>query len=387
MKQGSKIYLAGHTGLVGSALLRRLTKEGYTNVIIRRHKELDLLDQSAVSEFFASEKPEYVLLAAARVGGIMANNTYRAQFIYENLQIQNNVIHQAYLHDVKKLLFLGSSCIYPKNAPQPMKEEYLLTSELEYTNEPYAIAKIAGMKMCEAYNIQYGTNFIPVMPTNLYGPNDNYDLETSHAFPALLRKIHLGLCLENEDWDTIRKDMNKNPVEGIDGTAPKEEILNILGKYGIHNGKPVTVGLWGTGSPKREFLHVDDLADACLFLMNKIDFPDLIKLSTGFDIPESFAPDVRYAQSGSPLRSDLSSEPVRNTHLNIGTGEDLSIKELAELMQNITGYHGRIMWDKSKPDGTHRKLLDVQKMKKLGWEYKIKLKTGIESTYKKYLED
>ena len=368
MNKSSRIYLAGHTGLVGSALLRRLHKEGYTNIITRTHKELDLLDQTAVARFFNSEKPEYVFLAAARVGGIMANNIYRAQFIYENLQIQNNVIHQAYLHGVKKLLFLGSSCIYPKNAPQPMKEEYLLTSELEYTNEPYAIAKIAGMKMCEAYNLQYGTNFISVMPTNLYGPNDNYDLETSHAFPALLRKIHLGKCLEDKDWNAIRLDMNKNPVEGINGNATEKEILKILEKYGVHSGNPVTVRLWGTGNPKREFLHVDDLTDASLFFMNNINFNDLIN----FQIRE---------KKNNPTE-DL--RQVRNIHINIGSGIDLSIRELSYIMSRIIRFKGKISWDTTKPDGTLRKLLDIKKATSLGWRYKISLEKGIKETYVSY---
>lgn len=378
MNHSSKIYIAGHTGMVGSALIRRLKQEGYKNLVLRTHAELDLLDQRAVEQFFKEEKPEYVFLAAAKVGGIMANNTYRAQFIYENLQIQNNVIHQAYLSGVKKLLFLGSSCIYPKNAPQPLKEEYLLTSDLEYTNEPYAIAKIAGIKMCEAYNIQYGTNYISVMPTNLYGPNDNYDLETSHAFPALLRKIHLGKCLENDDWEVLRKDLDKNPIEGINGQHSEKEILQILEKYGIRIIREIrnnqrnlcAITLWGTGSPYREFLHVDDMADACLFIMQNINFRDLL-------------PD-QLKEKNSTLYA-LRSMPIKNTHINIGCGEDLSIKELAGLMKEVIGYHGDIIWDKTKPDGTPRKLMDVSKMKKLGWKYKIGLKDGIEKTYNNYL--
>ena len=369
MNKNSHIYVAGHTGLVGSAILRLLRIKGYDNIITRNHKELDLLDQQAVAKFFASEKPEYVFLAAARVGGIMANDVYRAQFIYENLQIQNNVIHQSYLHGVKKLLYLGSSCIYPRNAPQPMKEEYLLTSELEYTNEPYAIAKIAGMKMCEAYNLQYGTNFIPVMPTNLYGPNDNYDLETSHAFPALLRKFHLGKCLGNNDWDALRKDLNKSPVEQVNGSASEKEILSVLSKYGIEKGEQVSVTLWGSGKPKREFLHVDDLAEACLFLMNKINFKDLIRLSTNKSISVPCAP---------------CPEPIKNTHVNIGTGEDLSIKELAETMKNIIGFRGEVIWDSSKPDGTPRKLLDISRIENLGWKFRIDLEEGIRITYSYY---
>ena len=371
MEKSAKIYVAGHRGLVGSAIVRRLQKDGYDNLLLKTSAELDLTNQQATAAFFAAEKPDYVFLAAAKVGGIQANNIYPAEFIHQNLAIQTNVIHHSYLNNVKKLLFLGSSCIYPRECPQPMREEHLLTGPLEPTNEPYAIAKIAGIEMCWSYNRQYGTSFIPVMPTNLYGPNDNYDLETSHAFPALLRKIHLGLCLENEDWDTIRKDMNKNPVEGIDGTAPKEEILNILGKYGIHNGKPVTVGLWGTGSPKREFLHVDDLADACLFIINNMDFKDLSCQVTGHNF--------------STQQQQRKTE-IKNTHINIGTGEDLSIEELAKMIGELLGYKGIVIWDATKPDGTKRKLLDTSRLTSLGWQYKIDLAKGILQTYKSYLK-
>ena len=357
-EKNSKIYIAGHRGLVGSAIKRKLEGQGYTNIIVKTHEELDLKDQKATEEFFQKEKPEYVFLAAAKVGGIIANDTYRAEFIYDNLQIQNNIIHQSYLNNVKKLVFLGSSCIYPKNSPQPIKEEYLLTDFLEYTNEPYAIAKIAGIKMCEAYNIQYGTNFIAVMPTNLYGPNDNYDLEKSHVLPALIRKMHLGKALENNDWQTIKKDLNKRPVEGISGNHSQEEILNILAKYGIKykNGKSSIV-LWGTGKPRREFLHSDDLAGACVYIMEKVDFQDLVK--------------------------DL--EETRNTHLNIGTGEDISIYDLAHLVKEVIGFKGEINWDPSKPDGTYRKLLDVSKLKNMGWEYKVGVKKGLELVYKEYV--
>ena len=284
MNKTSKIYLAGHRGLVGSAILKNLKERGYTNIVTRTHKELDLKDSQAVAAFFEAEKPEYVFLAAAKVGGIVANNTYRADFIYENLMIQNNVIHQSYVHGVKKLLFLGSTCIYPKDCPQPMKEEYLLTGELEYTNEPYALAKIAGIKMCESYNIQYKTNFIAVQPTNLYGPNDNFDLEKSHVLPALIRKIHLGKALENNDWETVRKDLNKLPIEGISGNNSEEEILNILDKYGISSSTfrggvrrteglaQFSVEIWGSGKPMREFLWSEDMADACVYLMENVDF-------------------------------------------------------------------------------------------------------------------
>ncbi len=301
MKKDSKIYIAGHNGMVGSAILRKLKKEGYTNFVLRTSKELDLTNQLAVSNFFKIEQPEYVFLAAAKVGGIQANNTYRADFLYENLMIQNNVIHSAYINKVKKLLFLGSSCIYPKLAPQPLKEAYLLTGELEYTNEPYAIAKITGIKLCENYRKQYGCNFISVMPTNLYGPNDNYDLKNSHVLPALLRKFHEA------------KQNNDKFVE-----------------------------VWGTGTPKREFLHVDDLADACFFLMENYSGINFV---------------------------------------NIGTGKDISIKELAKLIQKIVAYFGEIKWNTNKPDGTPRKLLDITKLKALGWSYSIDLEEGIKNIY------
>ena len=317
MTKTSKIYVAGHRGLVGSAILKNLTSKGFSNIVTRTHAELDLTNQQAVSDFFAQEKPEYVFLAAAKVGGIVANNTYRAEFIYENLVIQNNVIHQSYIHGVKKLLFLGSTCIYPKNAPQPMKEEYLLTNELEYTNEPYAIAKIAGIKMCESYNLQYGTNFISVMPTNLYGPNDNFDLETSHVLPALMRKIH------------------EAKVKG-----DKE------------------VEIWGSGKPRREFLYSEDMADACVFVMENVDFKDLIEDKT----------------------------EIRNTHLNIGTGEDISIRELAELIQQIVGYEGALVYNTSKPDGTMIKLTNPSKLHALGWKHNVELKEGIRKVYSWFLK-
>jgi GDP-L-fucose synthase len=366
MEKKSKIYIAGHNGLVGSAIHRNLIAKGYKNFVFTPFPPYDLTDQKTVADFFSKEKPDYVILAAAKVGGILSNNKYRAQFIYENLMIQNNIIHQSYVNGVKKLLFLGSSCIYPANCPQPIKEEYLLTGELEYTNEPYAVAKISGIKMCESYNIQYGTNFISVMPTNLYGPNDNYNLETSHVLPALIRKMHLGKCLENNDWEAIRKDFNKYPVEGVNGSATESKILEKLGEYGIQfsdilqpatsNQQPVTISLWGTGNPYREFLYVDDLADACVFLMENIDFNDL-----------------------KPQKGQL-----LNTHINIGTGKDLTIKELAESVKNIVGFKGQLSWDSSKPDGTYRKLLDVSKINRLGWKEKISLDDGVILIYEKY---
>jgi len=307
MEKKSKIYIAGHNGMVGSALMRNLQGKGFRNLLVRPLEALDLLDQAAVFRFMASERPEYVIIAAAKVGGILANDTFRGQFIYENLQIQANLIHAAHQQGVKKLLFLGSSCIYPKLAPQPIREEYLLTGLLESTNEPYAIAKIAGIKMCEAYRAQYGCNFFSVMPTNLYGPNDNFDLQTSHVLPALIRRFH----------------------EAKTGNQPH-------------------VTIWGTGSPRREFLHVDDLADACVFLMNKYD---------------------------------------RDEILNIGVGEDLTIRELAELIKTVTGYAGGIQFDKSKPDGTPRKLLDVSRLRATGWRPRISLEEGIRRTYAWYLEN
>jgi len=364
MDKNSKIYIAGHKGLVGSAIHRNLLEKGYSNFVFTPYPEFDLVDQITVRNFFEKEKPEYVILAAAKVGGIVANNTYRADFIYQNLQIQNNIIHHSYLNGVKKLLFLGSSCIYPKNCPQPIKEEYLLTDELEYTNEPYAIAKIAGIKMCESYNLQYGTNFIAVMPTNLYGFNDNYNLETSHVLPALIRKMHLGKCLMNNDWDAIRHDLNKRPIEGVSGDSDNNDILNILSKYGIqlitHNSKlTATITLWGSGTPRREFLYSDDLADACVYLMQNTCFDDL----------------------------KGNSKDVKNTHINIGVGTDLTIKELAEIIKNVVGFDGSIEWDTSKPDGTKQKLLNVDKLNSLGWKPKINLEEGLAKVYSNYYAD
>jgi GDP-L-fucose synthase len=369
MQNNSKIYIAGHTGLVGSAIHRKLIEKGYSNFVFTPYPEYDLINQEIVKQFFEKEKPEYVFLAAAKVGGIIANNTYRAQFIYENLQIQNNIIHFSYLYGVKKLLFLGSSCIYPKNCPQPIKEEYLLTSELEYTNEPYAIAKIAGLKMCESYNIQYGTNFIAVMPTNLFGPNDNFDLEKSHVLPALIRKMHLAKCLENNDWTAIRKDLDLRPIERIDGKANQNNIINILNKYGIFvKDNSVIVKLWGTGTPRREFLFSDDLADACVFLMENINFNELIQISL--------------KEKSSVFNNN--NQEIKNTHINIGTGKDITIKELAQMIKNIVGFKGIIEWDSLKPDGTMQKLLDVTKLHDLGWIEKINLSQGIELVYNNY---
>ena len=355
LDKNAKIYVAGHRGLVGSAIWKNLQDKGYTNLIGKTHKELDLLDAVSVRKFFDEEQPEYVFLAAAFVGGIMANSIYRADFIYKNLQIQQNVIGESFRHNVKKLLFLGSTCIYPRDAEQPMKEEVLLTSPLEYTNEPYAIAKIAGLKMCESFNLQYGTNYIAVMPTNLYGPNDNFDLERSHVLPAMIRKIHLAHCLKQGDWDAICKDLNQRPVEGIDGSCSKEDILAILAKYGIGNSE---VKLWGTGTPLREFLWSEEMADASVFVMEHVDFKDTYKQGD---------------------------KDIRNCHINIGTGKEISIRELAELIVSTVGYQGQLTFDSTKPDGTMRKLTDPSKLHALGWQHKVEIEEGVQRMYNWYL--
>ena len=355
LDKNAKIYVAGHRGLVGSAIWKNLHDKGYTNLIGKTHKELDLLDAVSVRKFFDEEQPEYVFLAAAFVGGIMANSIYRADFIYKNLQIQQNVIGESFRHNVKKLLFLGSTCIYPRDAEQPMKEEVLLTSPLEYTNEPYAIAKIAGLKMCESFNLQYGTNYIAVMPTNLYGPNDNFDLERSHVLPAMIRKIHLAHCLKQGDWDAICKDLNQRPVEGIDGNSSKEDILAILAKYGISNSE---VKLWGTGTPLREFLWSEEMADASVFVMEHVDFKDTYKQGD---------------------------KDIRNCHINIGTGKEISIRELAELIVSTVGYQGQLTFDSTKPDGTMRKLTAPSKLHALGWHHKVEIEEGVQRMYNWYL--
>jgi len=338
MNKTAKIYVAGHKGLVGSAILKSLKSKGYTNIITKTHSELDLTNQEKVANFFSKEKPEYVFLAAAKVGGIVSNNTYRAEFIYKNLMIQSNVIHHSYLNEVKKLLFLGSTCIYPKNAPQPIKEEHLLTNILEYTNEPYSIAKIAGIKMCESYNLQYGTNFISVMPTNLYGQNDNFDLETSHVIPALIRKMHLAKLLYEEKLEEVLKNTSHKTIE---------EALAYLSLFGISKK---SVEIWGTGLPKRDFLWSEDMADACVFIMQNRDFKDMYSLDT---------------------------VEIRNTHINIGTGKDISIKELAETIKEIIGFKGELIFNSNKPDGTMKKLIDVSKINKLGWKHNVELEEGL----------
>lgn len=354
MDKNAKIYVAGHRGLVGSAIWNNLKAKGYTNLVGRTHRELNLLDGAAVKAFFDAEQPEYVILAAAKVGGIMANNVYRADFIADNLQIQQHVIGESFRHGVKKLLFLGSTCIYPRDAAQPMKEEALLTGPLEYTNEPYAIAKIAGLKMCESYNLQYGTNYIAVMPTNLYGPNDNFDLEKSHVLPAMIRKIHLGDCLLQGDWTALRKDLDRLPVEGVSGQSDQRDILDKLAKYGIHDS---FVELWGTGKPLREFLWSEEMADASVFIMEKVDFADLKGTN-----PE-----------------------VRNCHINIGTGKEISIGEAAQLIAQRVGYKGEIRFNADKPDGTMRKLTDVSKLNALGWRHQIEIQEGIDKMYSWYI--
>jgi GDP-L-fucose synthase len=345
MDINAKIYVAGHRGLVGSAIIKNLHSKGYRNIVFKTHKELDLTNQEAVVEFFKKEKPEYVVLAAAKVGGIEANNTYRGDFIYENMMIQNNVIHQSYLYGVKKLLFLGSTCIYPKECPQPMKEEYLLTGPLEYTNEPYAIAKIAGIKMCESYNLQYGTNFISVMPTNLYGPNDNFDLETSHVLPALIRKIHLAKLLSESKFEAVVKDLKVDNIE---------QAKAYLSRFGVSAD---SVEIWGTGAPRREFLWSQDMADACVFIMENRDFSDTYSNGT---------------------------KEIRNTHINIGTGKDISIMELAEMIQKTVGFCGDLVFNKARPDGTMVKITDVSKLTGLGWKYEMEIKAGVSEIYNWY---
>lgn len=391
LDKSAKIYVAGHHGLVGSAIWNNLMQRGYTNLVGRSHKELDLLDGVAVREFFDKERPDAVVLAAAHVGGIMANLHYRADFIWQNLQIQQNIIGESFRHGVKKLLFLGSTCIYPREAPQPMKEDCLLTSPLEYTNEPYAIAKIAGLKMCESFNIQYGTDYIAVMPTNLYGPNDNFHLENSHVLPAMIRKIYLAKCLNEGNWDAVRKDIGLRPVtvaaeaagksaaEGeasfaakgykvqpgkfiVDGASSQADILAVLAHYGI---TPEAVTLWGTGKPMREFLWSEEMADASVHVLLNVDFKD------------TYDPSIRNADGITE---------IRNCHINVGTGKELSIREVAEKIMKEIGFKGELRWDPTKPDGTLRKLTDVTKLHRLGWHHKIEIDEGIHRLYEWYLK-
>ncbi len=370
LDRSAKIYVAGHHGLVGSAIWNNLLSRGYSNLVGRSHKELDLLDGGKVREFFDQERPDAVVLAAAHVGGIMANLQYRADFIWQNLQIQQNVIGESFRHGVKKLLFLGSTCIYPREAPQPMTEDSLLTSSLEYTNEPYAIAKIAGLKMCESFNIQYGTNYIAVMPTNLYGPNDNFHLENSHVLPAMIRKIHLAKCLYEGDWSAVRKDIGLRPVSIVangqkvivNSESSEEDILKVLYGYGITAG---AVTLWGTGKPMREFLWSEEMADASVHVLLNVDFKDT------YDATVKNADGIT---------------EIRNCHINVGTGKELSIKEVAEKIVEEIGYKGELHWDHSKPDGTLRKLTDVSKLHNLGWHHKVEIDEGIHRLYEWYLQ-
>ena len=415
LDKNSKIYVAGHNGLVGSAIWNNLKSRGYTNLVGRSHKELDLTDQYAVKKFFDEEQPDAVVLAAAFVGGIMANMLYRADFIMMNMKIQCNVISEAYAHGVKKLLFLGSTCIYPKNAPQPMKEDCLLTSPLEYTNEEYAIAKIAGLKMCESYNLQYGTNYIAVMPTNLYGPNDNFHLENSHVMPAMMRKVYLAKLIHDGAWDKIAIDLNKRPVEGVTGEGltvndpchpcnpcsskekfsnsqsldNRNKVLDVLAKYGIFDNRVV---LWGTGKPLREFLWSEDMADASVHVLLNVNFSDIIGIEKYSSVHFGASTDGAVDRNHSTGRGGYipSLGEIRNCHINVGTGKELTIRELSELVVKAVGFEGTVEFDASKPDGTMRKLIDVEKLHSLGWHHKIEIEEGVQKLfdwYKQSLED
>ena len=401
LSKESKIYVAGHNGLVGSAIWNNLLQRGYTNLVGRSHKELDLTDQYAVKKFFDEEQPEAVVLAAAFVGGIMANMLYRADFIMMNMKIQCNVISEAYAHGVKKLLFLGSTCIYPKNAPQPMKEDCLLTSPLEYTNEEYAIAKIAGLKMCESYNLQYGTNYIAVMPTNLYGPNDNFHLENSHVMPAMMRKVYLAKLIHEGAWDKIAIDMNKRPVEGVTGegltenstlstdsqlstlNSKRESALSVLAKYGIYDNKVV---LWGTGKPLREFLWSEDMADASVHVLLNVNFSDIIGIEKYSSVHYGASTDGAVDRNHSAGRGGYipSLGEICNCHINVGTGKELTIRELSQLVVKAVGFEGKVEFDASKPDGTMRKLIDVSKLHSLGWHHHVEIEDGVQRLFDWY---
>ncbi len=369
LDKNTKIYVAGHHGLVGSAIWNNLKSRGYHNLIGKSHKELDLLDPVAVKRFFDEEQPEAVVLAAAHVGGIMANLRYRADFIYQNLQIQQNVIGESWKHGVKKLLFLGSTCIYPRDTAQPMPEDCLLTSPLEYTNEPYAIAKIAGLKMCESFNLQYGTNYIAVMPTNLYGPNDNFHLENSHVLPAMIRKVYLAKCLNENDWEAVRKDIGLRsvsmPKDGgkvvVNAESAEDDIIEVLAYYGITRD---AVTLWGTGKPMREFLWSEEMADASVHVLLNVDFKDTYKEN---------------------INADNINE-IRNCHINVGTGKEISIRQAAEKIVAEIGFKGELRWDSTKPDGTLKKLTDVTKLHELGWHHKIDIDEGIHRLFDWYLQ-
>ena len=407
LDKNSKIYVAGHHGLVGSAIWNNLLQRGYSNLVGRSHKELDLTDQVAVKKFFDEERPDAVVLAAAFVGGIMANSLYRADFIMMNMKIQCNVISEAYAHGVKKLLFLGSTCIYPKNAPQPMREDCLLTSPLEYTNEEYAIAKIAGLKMCESYNLQYGTNYIAVMPTNLYGPNDNFHLENSHVMPAMMRKVYLAKLIHDGEWDKIAIDLDKRPVEGVNGeglrvkgsstfnsklstdsqlstlNSQRENALSVLAKYGIYNNKVV---LWGTGKPLREFLWSEDMADASVHVLLNVNFSDIIGIEKYSSVHYGASTDGAVDRNHSAGRGGAipSLGEIRNCHINVGTGKELTIRELSELVVKAVGFEGTVEFDASKPDGTMRKLIDVSKLHSLGWTHKVEIEEGVRKLFEWY---
>ena len=383
LNKDSKIYVAGHRGLVGSAIWNNLKSRGYENLVGRTHSELDLTDQLAVRRFFDAERPDAVVLAAAFVGGIMANSLYRADFIMQNMQIQCNVISEAYRHGVRRLLFLGSTCIYPKNAPQPMTEDCLLTSPLEYTNEEYAIAKIAGLKMCESYNLQYGTDYIAVMPTNLYGLNDNLHLENSHVMPAMIRKVLLARLIHDNDWQAIRRDMDRRPVEGISGSDDTGKILEVLGKYGIEDNR---VTLWGTGSPLREFLWSEDMADASVHVLLNVRFADIIGIEKYSSVHYGASADGTVDRNHSAGRGGAipALGEIRNCHINVGTGKELTIRQLASLVKDAVGFDGQIRFDATKPDGTMRKLIDVSKLHSLGWTHKVEIEQGVRKLYEWY---
>ena len=383
LDNNSKIYVAGHRGLVGSAIWNNLLSRGYQNLVGRSHSELDLTDQLAVRRFFDEERPDAVVLAAAFVGGIMANSLYRADFIMMNMKIQCNVISEAYAHGVRKLLFLGSTCIYPKNAPQPMTEDCLLTSPLEYTNEEYAIAKIAGLKMCESYNLQYGTDYIAVMPTNLYGPNDNFHLENSHVMPAMMRKVYLSKLIHDGAWDSIARDMDRRPVEGVSGSSSREEILAVLSRYGIEDNR---VTLWGTGTPLREFLWSEDMADASVHVLLNVSFSDIIGIERYSSVHYGASTDGAVDRNHSAGRGGAipSLGEIRNCHINVGTGKELTIRELSQLVVDAVGFEGEVFFDATKPDGTPRKLIDVSKLHSLGWTHSVEIDEGVRKLFEWY---
>ena len=383
LNKDSKIYVAGHHGLVGSAIWNNLISRGYTNLVGRTHAELDLTDQVAVRRFFDEERPDGVVLAAAFVGGIMANSLYRADFIMQNMKMQCNVISESYAHGVQKLLFLGSTCIYPKNAPQPMKEDCLLTSPLEYTNEEYAIAKIAGLKMCESYNLQYGTNYIAVMPTNLYGPNDNFHLENSHVMPAMMRKVYLAKLIHDDNWEAIRRDLDIRPVEGVDGKACRDDVMKVLQKYGIYDNKVV---LWGTGTPLREFLWSEDMADASVHVLLNVNFSDIIGIEKYSSVHYGASVDGTVDRNHSAGRGGAIPKlgEIRNCHINVGTGKELTIRQLSELVVKAVGFEGTVEFDATKPDGTMRKLIDVSKLHSLGWTHRVEIEDGVQKLFDWY---